>query len=130
VGGRLSLRGDRVTLPQAGPALSSKQEQVIGEMERRLSGKGFQVPDVSELTRGIAPSDRPTELVRYLVDSGRAVKVTSELLYPRELWNELEGRLRAHFQKSPTLSMGAFKDLAQVSRKYAVPLLEHLDRTD
>ncbi|HXF58588.1 MAG TPA: selenocysteine-specific translation elongation factor [Candidatus Saccharimonadales bacterium] len=129
VGGRLSLRGDRVTLPKAGPALSSKQEQVIGEMERRLSEKGFQVPDVSELTRGIAPSDRPGELVRYLVDSGRAVKVTSELLYPRELWNELEGRLRAHFRKSPTLSMGAFKDLAQVSRKYAVPLLEHLDRT-
>ncbi len=25
--------------------------------------------------------------------------------------------------------MGAFKDMVQVSRKYAVPMLEHLDRT-
>jgi selenocysteine-specific elongation factor len=57
------------------------------------------------------------------------VKVTSELLYPRTLWDDLEGRLRSHFEKNATLSMGAFKDLFQVSRKYAVPMLEHLDRT-
>jgi len=112
-GGRLALRGDRVTLPEPGPALSPKQEQAIGEMERRLTGKGYQVPDVSELTRGIPPTERPGELVRYLVDSGRAVKVTSELLYPRSLWDELEGRLRAHFRSNETLTMGAFKDLAQ-----------------
>jgi selenocysteine-specific elongation factor len=127
--GRLTLRADRVTLPQAGPALSPRQERVVGEIERRLSEKGFQVPDVSELTRGVSSAERPDDLLRYLVDSGRAVKVTSQLLYPRGLWEELEGRLREHFRKSPTLTMGAFKDLAQVSRKYAVPMLEHLDRT-
>jgi len=127
-GGRLSLRGDRVALPRAGPALSPKQEQLLGEIERRLAGKGFQVPDVSELTQGMV-AERAGDLIRYLVDSGRAVKVTSQLLYPRGLWDELENRLRAHFKESPSLSMGAFKELAQVSRKYAVPMLEHLDRT-
>ena len=28
-----------------------------------------------------------------------------------------------------TLTMAAFKETIQVSRKYAVPILEHLDRT-
>ena len=69
------------------------------------------------------------DLVRYLVDSGRAVKVTSQLLYPAALWDELVQRLRRHFLNSPTLTMAAFKEMAQVSRKYAVPMLEHLDRT-
>lgn len=128
-GGRLALKGDRVTLPEAGPALSPKQAQAVGDLERRLSGKGFQVPEVSELVRGIPPAERPGELIRYLVDSGRAVKVTSEFLYPKTLWDDLEGRLRSYFSKNARLSMGAFKDLAQVSRKYAVPMLEHLDRT-
>jgi selenocysteine-specific elongation factor len=127
--GRLALKGDRVTLPEATPALSSKQAQAVGELERRLAGKGFQVPEDAELVRGIPPGERPGELIRYLVDSGRAVKVTAELLYPATMWEELEKRLRAHFRKNSTLSMGAFKDLVQVSRKYAVPLLEHLDRT-
>jgi selenocysteine-specific elongation factor len=128
-GGRLIAREDRVTLPEAAPTLSPRQAQAVGELERRLAGKGFQVPEVAELVRGIPPAERPADLIRYLVDSGRAVKVTSELLYPAPLWEELESRLRAHFQKHSTLSMGAFKDLVQVSRKYAVPLLEHLDRT-
>jgi selenocysteine-specific elongation factor len=128
-GKRLEVKGDRVVLPEAAPALSATQAKAVGEMERKLSGKGFQVPDVSELTKGIPPAERPGELIRYLVDSGRAVKVTSELLYPRTLWDDLEGRLRSHFEKNATLSMGAFKDLFQVSRKYAVPMLEHLDRT-
>jgi len=127
--GRLALKGDRVALPEAAPALSPKQAQAVGELERRLAGKGFQVPEVAELVRGIPPGERPGDLIRYLVDSGRAVKVTSELLYPSALWEELEKRLRTHFQKNSTLSMGAFKDLVHVSRKYAVPLLEHLDRT-
>ena len=128
-GGRLAVRGDQVSLPAAGPKLSAGQEKAISEIERRLLGKGYQVPDVSELTRGVSAAERPADLIRYLVESGRAVKVTSELLYPRGLWDELETRLAAHFSKNRTLSMGAFKELAQVSRKYAVPMLEHLDRT-
>ncbi len=128
-GNRLALKGDRVMLPEGAPALNPEQAQAVGELERKLAGSGFQVPEVSELTRGIPQADRPAELIRYLVDSGRAVKITSELLYPKALWDDLEGRLRSHFQKNATLSMGAFKDLVQVSRKYAVPMLEHLDRT-
>ncbi len=128
-GGLLLLKGDRVTLPEAAPALSPRQAEAVGKLERRLAGKGFQVPEVSELTKEIPKGERPEELIRYLVDSGRAVKVTSELLYPKTLWEDLEGRLRSYFGKNATMSMGAFKDLVQVSRKYAVPMLEHLDRT-
>src|SRR6267142_2077011 len=128
-GGQLALKGDRVSLPEAAPVLNPKQAKALIEMEKKLAGHGFQVPEVSELTREISQTERPAELIRYLVDSGRAVKVTSELLYPKALWEDLEGRLRAHFERNPKLTMGAFKDLAQVSRKYAVPMLEHLDRT-
>ncbi len=40
----------------------------------------------------------------------------------------LEGRVAAHFAASPTLTPGAFKELAGgLSRKHAIPLLEWLD---
>ena len=128
-GRRLSLRDGRVVLPEAGPTLKPEQARRVEEMERKLAGQGFQVPELSELTRGIPATERPHELVRYLVDSGRVVKVTSELLYPRTLWDEVESRIRTHFKRKPALTMAEFKDLFAVSRKYAVPLLEHLDRT-
>jgi selenocysteine-specific elongation factor len=87
------------------------------------------VPDLPGVLREVPPSARPAELARYLVESGRAVKVTSELLYPAPLWAEIERRVREHFARGPSLTMADFKGLFQVSRKYAVPILEHLDRT-
>ncbi|MBI4364055.1 MAG: selenocysteine-specific translation elongation factor [Candidatus Latescibacteria bacterium] len=126
---RLFLRGDRVSLPEAMPSLNPDQVRALAEIERRLSTQGFQVPEVSELLRLAPASARPQELIRYLVDSGRAVKVTSELLYPSPLWEEVERRVRGHFRDRPTLNMGEFKELLHVSRKFAVPILEHLDRS-
>jgi selenocysteine-specific elongation factor len=127
--GGVLLRGDRVGLPEAVPALSPSQAADLERIERGLLAQGFAVPEASGLARGTADPAQGQELLRYLVDSGRAVKVTSELLYPRALWDEVEKRVRAHLGRHPALSMAEFKDLLQISRKYAVPVLEHLDRT-
>ena len=126
---RLVASQDRIALPEAGPSMTEEQVRSLRRVEERLQGSGFQVPDLSGVLREVPPSARPAELARYLIESGRAVKVTSELLYPAPLWAEIERRVRQHFTRSPSLTMADFKDLLQVSRKYSVPLLEHLDRT-
>jgi selenocysteine-specific elongation factor len=125
---RLRLAGDLVALPGSGPTLGPGQEEALALMERRLSGAGFQPPDRAELARGVAAAAKPAELLQYLVESGRAVRVTSEILYPAETWAEIEALVRRHFAREATLSVTTLKDMLQVSRKYAVPLLEHLDR--
>jgi selenocysteine-specific elongation factor len=81
------------------------------------------------LLQGLPATVRPAELIRYLAEEGKIVKVTSEMLYPAERWAEIEARVRDHFTRQPTLGMAVFKELLQVSRKYAVPILEQLDRT-
>jgi selenocysteine-specific elongation factor len=126
---RLVIQGDRIGLPEAAPTLTPEQSRTLAAIEARLLGAGFQPPETAELLRGIPPTVKPTELIRYLVDGGRVVRVTSELLYPAERWAEVEDRVRAHFTREPTLTMAVFKGTLQVSRKYAVPILEHLDRT-
>jgi selenocysteine-specific elongation factor len=50
------------------------------------------------------------------------------LTYTARQLDGLRARLAAHFARSPKLSVAGFKELAGVSRKYAVPLLEHCDR--
>jgi len=127
--GSLVSREERIGLPEAGPALTAAHERALERLEGRLQSAGFQVPDLPVLLRDVSADLKPQELVRYLVESGRAVKVTSDLLYTTVQWAEIEARVRAHFAKNPTMAMAEFKDLLQVSRKYAVPLLERLDRT-
>ncbi|MBI4465535.1 MAG: SelB C-terminal domain-containing protein, partial [Acidobacteria bacterium] len=41
---------------------------------------------------------------------------------------KLRQLLAAYKTKSNRINVAAFKDLTQVSRKYAIPLLEYLDR--
>ncbi|HET9941194.1 MAG TPA: selenocysteine-specific translation elongation factor [Candidatus Eisenbacteria bacterium] len=119
---------DKIALPDVGPTFAPEQVRALEAIERRLDAAGFQVPDMAQLLREVPASARPPELARYLVESGRAVRVTSDLYYPAARWAEVEARVRGHFSQKSALTMGEFKDLIQVSRKYAVPLLEHLDR--
>jgi len=124
----LRAEQDKIALPDSGPTFAPEQVRALETLERRLDSAGFQVPDMAQLLREVPASAKPPELARYLVESGRAVRVTSDLYYPAARWAEVEARVRGHFSHKPALTMGEFKDLIQVSRKYAVPLLEHLDR--
>ena len=127
--GRLASQEDRIAIPEAGPRLTPEQSRALEAIEGRLLGSGFQPPDLQELLKGLPESTRPGELGRYLFESGRFVKVTSAIAYSADTWAEVEARVRSHFTKKKELTMAEFKDLLQVSRKYAVPVLEHLDRT-
>ena len=129
-GKRLVPRGgDRLLPPDAAPALSPEQAKSAERILSRLAGSGFQPPDLSELLREIPSAHRPPELVRYLLESEQVVKVTSELLYTREQWREVVARVARHLTDHQTLTMADFKNLLQVSRKYSIPVLEHMDRT-
>jgi selenocysteine-specific elongation factor len=57
--------------------------------------------------------------------------VSNELLFHREALNLLASRLReyaANETRDRLIDVAKFKELAGVSRKYAIPLLEFLDR--
>jgi selenocysteine-specific elongation factor len=56
------------------------------------------------------------------------VRVSEDLVFHGEAIRKLRRLLVQHKSKSDRINVGAFKDLAQVSRKYAIPLLEYLDR--
>jgi selenocysteine-specific elongation factor len=127
--GRLSTTADRVGLPLAGPTLSALESIALNSIERRLASSGFQVPEISAVLGELPDGVERGELLRHLLEAGRVVKVTSDLLYPTPMWDEIERRVRAHFASKASLSMSEFKGLLQVSRKYSVPILEHLDRT-
>ena len=56
------------------------------------------------------------------------MKVSDDLVFHRDALSELRKRMAAEKAKSPKLDVARFKDLTGVSRKYAIPLLEYLDR--
>ena len=63
-----------------------------------------------------------------MIQDGTLVKVSDDLVVDRGVIDEVVGKLRALKASNPSLGVGEFKDLIGVSRKYAIPLLEYLDR--
>ena len=73
---------------------------------------------------GVEPS-RALTLLQMLIRRGNLVKIGDDLVFHRAALDALRARLAPH--KGRHLSVPQFKDLAGVSRKYAIPLLEYLD---
>ena len=72
---------------------------------------------------------RAEKLLQILIREKVLVRVSAELIYHKEALDSLGGLL-AQYKKSKGDKIGvpAFKELTGVTRKYAIPLLEHLDR--
>jgi selenocysteine-specific elongation factor len=71
------------------------------------------------------------KILQLLLDSGTLVRVTNDLLLHRDALARLVETLReygAQHEPERLIDVAAFKELANVSRKYAIPLLEYLDR--
>ena len=61
--------------------------------------------------------------------SGEATRISTDFTYTTTALADIEQRVRGHFATHEELVVADFKDLLSVSRKHAMPLLEHLDRT-
>src|SRR5687768_4062596 len=71
------------------------------------------------------------KLLQLLLDRGSLVRVQGDLYFHSRPLTELTMTLRQfalEHPSDPSLDVATFKELAGVSRKYAIPLLEFLDR--
>jgi selenocysteine-specific elongation factor len=96
---------------------------------------GLEVP---KLPDALAAATRGTKFTqqdarKYLqtfLDSGEIVKVSDEFYFERSAIDKLKSVLRQYADRADerTIDVSRFKELARVSRKYAIPLLEYFDR--
>jgi selenocysteine-specific elongation factor len=56
------------------------------------------------------------------------VRIEADLALGRAAWDRAREAVRAHFAQRPELAVADLKESLGISRKYAVPLLETLDR--
>ena len=80
---------------------------------------------------GAANRGRARQLLQILIDMGIMVSVEGEMFFHQGALNDLIAKLRAYAdnkKENRSIDVATFKELAGISRKYAIPLLEYLDR--
>lgn len=126
--GRLTLQSDKVALAGHAVVLSDAERKLMDEIDEAFLRAGLDPPEADSL---IPPRDRKRggKLLDLLVARGRLVRIHGGKLFHAEALGTLISRLREYGRGAPTINVAAFKELAGVTRKNAIPLLEHLDST-
>ncbi|MCI0435701.1 MAG: selenocysteine-specific translation elongation factor [Gemmatimonadetes bacterium] len=89
---------------------------------------GLAAPAIDELPAPLRSRPDVQDLVRYLMRIGALVSIPQDRFLTPEHAAAAAGRVRTAFRDRPSMTPADFRDLFGVSRKYLIPLLEHLDR--
>ncbi len=98
--------------------LTAAQEEQFADAARTLADAGLNVPRIRDLQLG-------DELLHALLRESRLVRISDDFAYLPEQIYEIRTRLA---DLPDPFTVAQFRDAYGVSRKYAVPLLEWLDR--
>jgi len=126
---KIEVAGDVIRLPGHGVVMKDEEAESKKRIEDAFSTAGLKVPALHEVLAGLKiDKARAQKIVTLLLRDKVLVKVSDELVFHRAVLDALRGQIAAQKAKSPTIDVAAFKEMTGVSRKYAIPLLEYLDR--
>ncbi len=127
--GKLELAGELVHLKGRGVAMKDEEAESKKMIEAAFANAGLKVPALKDVLAGLkVDTRRAQQIVTLLLRDKVLVKISDDLVFHQNALAELRQRMAAEKAKSPRLDVARFKDLTGVSRKYAIPLLEYLDR--
>jgi selenocysteine-specific elongation factor len=133
--GVLVAEKDIVRAREHGQELSAADEQLREKIAQAYKSAALEAPTLDQalVEAGIPTAQRThaRKILQLLIDKGTLVRVQGEMFFHTHAIEHLKGLLRefatAH-EPDRLIDVPAFKDLAGVSRKYAIPLLEYFDR--
>jgi selenocysteine-specific elongation factor len=126
---KLEVAGELMRLPGRGVAMKDEEFESKKKIEDAFASAGLKVPALQEVLAGLKVDKvRAQKLVTLLLREKVLIKVSDELVFHRSALEELRRQMTAYKAKSAKIDVAKFKEMTGVTRKYAIPLLEYLDR--
>ena len=127
---KLDVQGELVKRGGSQISLLPEEAQAKVEIEKAFADAGLAVPPVKEvLSKLSVESKRAEKLLQILLREKNLVRVSPELIFHRDALAHLKVQLSTYKKaKGERISVPIFKELTGITRKYAIPLLEYLDR--
>ncbi len=126
---QIELAGDLIRLPGRGVKMKDEEAQSKRIIETAFSSAGLKVPFLKDVLTGLKiDKARAQKIVTLLLRDKTLVKISEDLVFHSAALENLRNSLAQEKKKSPKMDVARFKDITGVTRKYAIPLLEYLDR--
>ena len=121
--------GNLIRLSSHEIAFSAQEEAIKLKIEEIFSEAGLNTPSISEVIEQLSnySARAISETFYALVNLGQLVKIDEKVFVHKDAVEQIENLLINYLKKHDIITVAEFRELAQTSRKYAVPFLEFCD---
>lgn len=119
----LERTASAIHMPGWQVSFDESQEQAADRLLARYRAQPFSPPSEKEAVKEVGP-----QLVEALIERGDLVAVGGDVLFAEEAYGELRAAVDERLDASGQVTVADVRDRFSTSRKYALALLEHLDR--
>lgn len=127
--GKIEARGETVRLAGRDVHLSAEEIAAKDTIGRAFEQAGLAVPSAREVLESLKiDRARAEKILQILLKEKALIKVSENLIFHRAALEKLRAMLAERKAKSNRINVAVFKEMTGLSRKYAIPLLEYLDR--
>lgn len=126
---KISVQEDMVALHGREVQLSSTGLIIKEMVESLLRQAGWQPPSLAEIP-GLVSAD-PAEVRKicfWMLKEKILVRISDDLVFHHATIQEMKNRIRERYPTGARFGVAEFKELFDLTRKHAIPLLEYLDR--
>jgi selenocysteine-specific elongation factor len=126
---KIAFQEDTIALHGREVQLTAEGNQIREQIESLVQRAGFQPPSLSDVQNSIAAD--PEEVRRiffWMMKEKILVKVAEDLVYHRTTMEGIKQQIKKRFTPGSKFGVADFKELFDITRKHAIPLLEYLDR--
>lgn len=126
--GKIEAQGTGIQLPTFSLKLTDRQRQFLDRVKVDLEAAGFTTPNAFDLSKNLhVPMPAVEEILKLGHLAGEIVQMEGGVAYTTGQISQLKDSLRKAADGKP-FTAGQARDALNVSRKYIIPLLEHMDK--
>lgn len=126
---KIDVRGETVRLSGRDVQLSPEELAAKEQIARAFQKAGLAVPSVQDVLASLrVDRARAEKILQILLKEKVLLKVAEDLIFHRSALDRLRELLAQRKAQSNRINVASFKEVTGLSRKYAIPLLEYLDR--
>ncbi len=111
-----------IRLPHFVPIFTPQQQQQVEHLLRVFQNDPYAPPGLTDAEALVGP-----DVLGALIEQGRLVKLGEGVLFLRETYDEALSLLLAYLRLHDKMTVAEARDILQATRKYVLPLLEHMD---
>ncbi|UCC62495.1 MAG: selenocysteine-specific translation elongation factor [Anaerolineae bacterium] len=111
-----------VHLPDHTVTFGQQQQEQVADLLALFRRKPYTTPSTADCEAKVG-----TDLLAALIEQGHLVKVSDDVLFLTETYEEMVQRVTDHIRRQGDITIAQARDMFGASRKYALALMEYLD---